>query len=302
MLLLAANAMAQKPIDLQGVRQISKQYATTGEKDELIKQMHDMVLSVNIIVALRQKYADDFTKNPNDSLANELTNAESRIKDVLNFLGSKFPVNQISSMADADINDALTDAKKAKKLKENPDTIASPNWAAANNKLTDARVALGMMKMMKGENDTAVGRIMNHIDVCKASLRNLKNETRALLPALKPFKPLPDIYKGADKDTLEAKVKSLFEKECKKYSVSKVFLVSEDWAHNSPVEWDETSKSYIKADRSSLEVNIVCVKNDEPDAAKAFLVSFWLVKDTKSGKLSDTLLCDDVEEKPIVNQ
>ena len=299
MMFWAFHVVAQKQEDLQGLRQIADRYSYVLEKDDLMKQVQEMGPSSNMIIALKQKYADVIAQNPNDSITLEINRAEQKLQGFLSYIDSRFPLNQIKERVMDYLGDAMRDGRNGKIMKEDPDYIWSGTWSDTKNHIRDANIAIEVLKLKVGPNDTGVINNYQLVKKCEADLEVLKAETRPLLPPKKPIAPLPDIYKGADKESLKAKIKTMFAEECQKYSITKVYLVSEGWERVTGVRWDDMSKSFRKYDRSSLEVDIICVKKGEANPTKGFLVSYTLEKDNISGKVYDTVLCDYLEDRVL---
>ena len=299
LILWVMRVVAQKQEDLQGLRQIGDKYAYILEKDELMKQVLEMYPSSNMIIALMKKYADVIAQNPNDSIAIEIQRAELKMQGFLSYIDARFPLNQIKERVMDYLGDAMRDGQNGKIMKEDPDYVWSGTWLDTKNHIRDANITIEVLKLKAGQNDTGVINNYQRVKKCEADLEVLKTETRALLPPKKPIAPLPDIYKGTDKEALKAKIKSMFAEECQKYTITKVYLVTEGWSRVTGVRWDDLSKSFQKYDRSSLEVDVICVKKNEATPTKGFLVSYSLEKDNISGKVYDTVLCDYLEDQPI---
>jgi len=212
-----------------------------------------------------------------------------------------------------ELDKMLASAEKLKTAKT--DTTA---WKGKlGGYFVDVEFYVSALKMMNGEDDLTAKNLHSKMDDTKKQIRDLKLETQKTINADKSaayaknqaeqkknnttFTPSKvtvcpvDIYTGADKGIVLAKVKSTW--DCSKYTIVKIYITQAQWEREKGKRWDDTQNAEVYFDNSFLNVDVVCKRTD--GTGDAYLAQYSLDLNNINGIYSNELLCDYVEDKEI---
>lgn len=212
-----------------------------------------------------------------------------------------------------ELDKMLASAEKLKTAKT--DTTA---WKGKmGGYFVDVDFYVDALKLMNGEDDPTAKTLLAKMNDTKKQIQDLKLETKKTIDADKSaanakyqaeqkknnttFTPSKvttcpvDIYTGADKGVILAKVKSLW--DCSKYTIVKIYLTQAQWDREKGKQWNDAQNAEVYFDNSSLYVDVVCKRAD--GTGDAYLVQYTLFLNNISAVYSTDLLCDYVEDKVI---